>query len=50
MAFYCEECNSEVTIDEMQESERRYSGHVFCRRCQEMLKNMKRKGKNEDWI
>lgn len=53
MAFYCEECLEQVTPEELRESELKYGGHVFCRRCQEKIRNIKKvdkKTKSEDWI
>jgi hypothetical protein len=36
--FYCEECLGEVTVDEVNESEKKY-GHVFCKICQSTMLN-----------
>ena len=41
LAYFCEECVHEVTFEEKHESEINCSGHVFCRRCQEILRKRK---------
>ncbi len=48
MAWFCEECNGVVSIEQKEKSERQYSGYVYCQKCLDLLKPHKQKREAQD--